>query len=98
MDISKQAKQMTEENGLSEQINQAYINIVGEEYATAEDVEEAYSGEFANDKEFAQDMAKQMGSINKDVVWPYTCIDWEYAAKELMYDYTEENGYYFRNI
>ena len=98
MDISKQAKKMAEENNLSEEINQAYINIVGEDYAKAEDCEEAYSGEFQNDEEFAQNMADELGLLNKEMSWPYSCIDWEYAARELMYDYSEDGGYYFRNL
>lgn len=63
-----------------------------------ENIEEAYSGEFSSDEEFAQDMAEQTGSIDPNAGWPQTCIDWKYAAKELMYDYTSENGFYFRNI
>ena len=76
----------------------AYVSLFGEEYATVEGFEEAYSGQFSSDEDFARDMAEQLGSINKDVAWPYTCIDWEWAARELMYDYAEEDGYYFRNV
>lgn len=64
----------------------------------AKEIEEAYSGSFRSDEEFAQDMAEQLGSIDKDAAWPQTCIDWEYAASELMMDYSEEGGHYFRNI
>lgn len=98
MTISEQAKKMSEENNLSEEINQAYIDNVGEEYATAEQVEEAYSGEFRSDEDFARDMADQLGSMKENEQWPYTCIDWEKAASELMYDYFEVEGYYFRNL
>ena len=62
------------------------------------DFEDAYAGEFASDEDFVQDMAEQCGSIKEDAAWPYTCIDWEYAARELMYDYFEVDGFYFRNI
>jgi antirestriction protein len=62
------------------------------------DIDEAYSGEFDSDEDFAQNMADDLGYINKNVFWPYTCIDWEHAAKELMYDYAEHNKHYFRNI
>jgi antirestriction protein len=98
MTISKQAKKMALDNNLSEEINQAYIDNVGEKYATADDVEEAYAGEWSSDVEFAQNMAEELGSIKGDEAWPLTCIDWEYAAKELMYDYFEVDGYYFRNL
>jgi antirestriction protein len=96
--ISQKAKDMKEENQLDEAINQAYIDNVGEEYATADDAQEAYQGEFSSDEDFARDMAEQLGSIKDDAQWPYTCIDWEFAAKELMYDYFEVDGYYFRNL
>lgn len=62
------------------------------------DFEEAYQGTYSSDEDFAQELAEQLGEIKKDVSWPYTCIDWEHAAKELMYDYAEENGHYFRNL
>lgn len=98
MKISKKAEEMSQENNLTEEQNQAYIDNVGEKYATAEDAQEAYTGEFSSNKEFAQDMAKQLGSIDKNVSWPYTCIDWEEASNELMHDYFESNGFYFRNL
>lgn len=98
MKISKKAKEMAEDNGLSEEINQAYIDNVGEEYATSSEVEEAYCGAFNSDEEFAQDMAEQLGSMQENAQWPYSCIDWEHAARELMYDYFEIDGYYFRNL
>lgn len=63
-----------------------------------DDFEESYVGEFDSNEDFAQDMAENVGALNKDVAWPYTCIDWSYAARELMYDYSEENGHYFRNL
>lgn len=62
------------------------------------DIEESYSGEFEDNEDFAYDMAKQTGAIDKHASWPMNCIDWTYAAKELMYDYSESNGYYFRML
>jgi len=64
-----------------------------------DNIAEAYSGEFKSDAEFAEDMAEQTCDIDfRSLSWPLTCIDWEQAAKELMYDYSEANGYYFRNF
>ena len=62
--------------------------------------EEAYSGQYHTDAEFAQAMAGEFGDIPNagSSQWPLYCIDWEWAAKELMYDYCEEKGYYFRNL
>lgn len=62
------------------------------------DIDEAYQGEFSSDEEFAREMADQLGAIDKNATWPQNCIDWEYAAKEVMYDYAEKNGHYFRNL
>ena len=88
-----------EKSDLNPEIIVAYI--AGSSWDISDAVascEEAFSGEFANDVEFAEDMAEQIGAIEKGLNWPYTCIDWERAAKELMYDYFSENGYYFRNL
>lgn len=60
--------------------------------------EEAYQGHFDSDEEFAKNMAEQTGAMPSDSEWPNYCIDWEFAARELMYDYNEENGYYFRSL
>lgn len=95
---SKQAQKMAEENGLSEEVNQAYIDNVGAEYAKAEEAEEAYQGEYNSDEDFARYMADELGLTNKELSWPYTCIDWEWAGRELMMDYFEANGFYFRNL
>lgn len=62
------------------------------------DIDEAYSGSFGSDEDFAEDMADQLGLIDKNASWPQNCIDWTDAAKELMYDYNESNGHYFRSM
>ena len=58
-------------------------------------VDEACFGQFNSDEEFAQDLCDQLGEIPKDLP-SYIHIDWEMTAKELMYDYCESSGYYFR--
>lgn len=62
------------------------------------DIDEAYQGEYSSDEDFAREMAEQLGAIDRNATWPQNCIDWELAARELMYDYCEHNGYYFRNL
>jgi len=37
---------------------------------------------------YAMELADECGMMNKSDSWPYTCIDWERAARELQYDYT----------
>jgi hypothetical protein len=36
---------------------------------------------------YAQELAEDAGLTDKPQAWPYTCIDWEQAARELRYDY-----------
>jgi len=61
-------------------------------------IAEYVQGEIEDDEDFAYETAESIGAIDKNASWPQTCIDWEQAAKELMYDYSEHNGYYFRNL
>lgn len=78
--------------------NLEMVNAAIECGVSLDDIGEAFQGEYRSDEDFAREMAEQLGSLEKDPAWPYTCIDWEQAAKELMYDYSEDSGYYFRNL
>lgn len=55
----------------------------------------AYAGEHDSDEAFAQDMADEFVE-SETRGWPFNCIDWERAARELMMDYSESDGHYFR--
>lgn len=37
---------------------------------------------------FAREEAESIGLIDREVNWPYTCIDWAQAAEALQQDYT----------
>lgn len=82
----------------------AYASHVGAEYATVEDFEEAYAGEWSSEEEFAQDLAEQLGTVPEDAAWPASYIDWERATRDLfLTDYwstTDSAGsiYVFRTI
>ena len=39
-------------------------------------------------REYAQELAEDIGAVNSDLGWPNSCIDWEQAARELQMDYT----------
>lgn len=39
-------------------------------------------------KTYAQELADDCGMIKEGDKWPYTCIDWEQAARELQMGYT----------
>lgn len=39
---------------------------------------------------YAQELADEINDVGGDagIKWPFTCIDWEQAARELQHDYT----------
>ena len=80
----------------------AYCNHLGHDLgaedaqAIYEDFLEAYQGEYSNDKDFAREMAENIGAMDEGASWPNNCIDWEIASRELMFDYFSEEGFYFR--
>lgn len=39
--------------------------------------------------DYAEQLAKDIGAIDRNAFWPINHIDWEAAADELAYDYTE---------
>ena len=39
-------------------------------------------------KDYAMELAEDIGAINSDSNWPNNCIDWDQAARELQMDYT----------
>ena len=39
-------------------------------------------------KEYAMELAEDIGAINADATWPNNCIDWDQAVRELKMDYT----------
>lgn len=59
-------------------------------------VEELYQGEYDSDEDFAVQMADDLGLLPEGNDWPNSYIDWERAARDLMMDYDESGGHYFR--
>lgn len=58
------------------------------------DAEEHYRGKFDSDEEFAEQEMEEM--FPQDLPsWIRNNIDWEGVARDLMYDYSEQDGYYF---
>jgi hypothetical protein len=52
-------------------------------------------------RDYAEQLADDLGLISDTARWPATCIDWERAADELKQDYTEVDfdgtSYYIRS-
>ena len=62
-----------------------------------EEIEECFVGSYNSGIDFAVELADSCG-FEESTSWPNNCIDWERAARDLMFDYREHNGHYFRNI
>lgn len=62
---------------------------------------DAYQGEWESEKDFAQDWAEQTGAIDENARWPQSCIDWDWATRELFDDLWTADApggiYVFRN-
>ena len=39
-------------------------------------------------KDYAMELADDIGAIDNNASWPLTCIDWDQAARELQMDYS----------
>jgi antirestriction protein len=70
------------------------------------DADDAYYGKYDSDMKFAQEFADGIGLFANLPKWgrdsrdTHPCeayFDWEWYARELMYDYFEQDGYYFSN-
>lgn len=51
-----------------------------------------YPGQLIRDsyfKEYAEQLADDIGAVNSDAGWPNNCIDWDKAANQLLLDYSE---------
>ncbi|THV60589.1 antirestriction protein ArdA [Chryseobacterium candidae] len=87
-------------SALDFEIIEAYIDCRGSYFQDIEDflheVSDSYYGEYNSDENFAQEILEQEGSIPENLP-TYIYIDWASTAKHIMYDYSESNGYYFRN-
>ena len=97
-ELTEEQQAEVSDNGFDEDAFLAYADLLGSVEDALESFADAYQGEFDSDEQFAQNLAEEIGAIQGEVSWPYTCIDWAHAARELMYDYCSESGYYFRNV
>ena len=89
-----------EEEGIPEEYREAveiYKKIMGSPAPDLSTFMEDYAGEWASHAEFAQNMAESIGALDgAPDSWPFTCIDWKKAGGELLHDYHERDGHYFR--
>ena len=85
--------------------NHATIDVIEEDHVAMKvewdevrsAIDDSYQGRYCDDETFAQELAESMGSVPTTFTWPTSYIDWERAARDLMMDYYEVNGCYFRS-
>lgn len=91
---------------------QAYLKLSDDEqaimiaYAEATDTfdwqeaSDAFVGRYDNGADFAKSLCEELGCIPRDFPdWIAYHIDWQAVwDRELHYDYTEQDGMYFRNV
>jgi antirestriction protein len=58
---------------------------------------EEYCGHYDSDEAFTQQLLEDTDGLPKDLP-AYIHIDWEWTAKEIMMDYREHDGHYFRSV
>lgn len=85
------------DSGYDSEVFEACLNNLGKtDFKTLYDcVENNYCGEYKSDIDFVQDLLEQTGEIPQNLP-SYICIDWEATSRNIMFDYSESNGYYFR--
>ena len=59
-------------------------------------VEELYQGVHDSDEDFSYQLADDLGLVPEGNDWPTSYIDWNASARDLMMDYRESDGHYFR--
>ncbi len=84
------------DSGYDLDIFEAYLNCIGRmDFQNIYDgVINYYMGEYSDDETFAQYILEE--NI-PDSLPNYIYIDWEATARNLMYDYFESNGHYFKS-
>ena len=62
----------------------AYVSDIGCDLAHAKrKFEEAYEGTHDSGADFAKQLADDLGGMPRSLRWPFTCIDWQAAWREL---------------
>ncbi len=93
--------QTIEDSSYSEDVLEAYLLSCGYNGEGIEEViervEEAYAGEYTSDIEFVQNLLEDCGDLPGNLP-AYIHLDWERTARDIMFDYSDSNNHYFRNL
>ena len=69
----------------------AYVDNVGEKYATEEGFDDTFRGEHDSPEDFAEELARDCGMLPEGPLANY--IDWERYARDMSYE-----GWHFLRI
>lgn len=81
---------------LDDEVIDAYFDNNG--VSSISDIEEAYQGEFSSDEAFADDYIDSTGMLSEVPENLRFYFDTEKFARDMMFDFFESNGHYFRNL
>jgi hypothetical protein len=75
----------------------AWMDHTGGDLSDLSSFEDSYIGYFEGGlREYAEELAADLyGKELAEARWPFSCIDWDHATRELSYDYFEEGGHVF---
>ncbi|WP_419870585.1 antirestriction protein ArdA [Chryseobacterium sp. CT-SW4] len=94
-EIYNYAEQINDSEYDSEVFEAVLDNFIGINFQTAyEYINNFYHGEYANDIEFVEYLYENDIPFNLP---SFVVIDWEATARNIMYDYFESNGHYFKS-
>lgn len=66
---------------------------------TIEQFRESYAGYWESEKDFAYQLADDMGFTTDGLTWPASYIDWDAATRDLFMDgYWSAHGHVFRDV
>ena len=97
---AKKCLKDTDKDTLQELIEEFGEDLVRQYQADGhglDSMQEAYNGEWDSDEDFVQNLLEDCGTIPKDIPH-YVYIDWERTARDVMMDYFEIDGHYFRSL
>jgi len=97
---AKECLKNTDKDTLRELLNQYEEDIIYkylEEGYSLDDMQEAYQGQYSSDEDFVQQLLEDIGSVPSDLPH-YVYIDWTRTACDVMIDYFEIDGHYFRQL
>lgn len=92
-------KEEIEGSYLDIEVIEAYLDNMGSASGVKlSDIEEAYQGQWSSDEDFAEELLDSTGGLEGMDESLKCYFDYSAFARDLMYDYFESNGYYFRNL